>query len=86
MVNKKNCPMSGFFVKKCKMIEHNKATSKLITLVSSVFNITIEAKHNLGEFNYSNIISIQNFSNISFILSGNILTKCILHRAAHRWF
>ena len=62
MVSKKNCPMSAFFVKKCKMIEHNKATSKLITLVSSVFNITIEAKHNLGEFNYSNIISIQNLS------------------------
>ena len=41
--------------------QNNKATAKLIILVSYVFNITIEVKHNLRKFNFSNI-SIHNYS------------------------
>ena len=56
--------MSAFFVKICKTLEqNNKATANFkVTLVSYMFNITIEAKYNLREYNYYNIVSIQNSS------------------------
>lgn len=40
--------------------QNNKGAAELITLVLDKFNVTIEAKHNLSESNYSSIISIQN--------------------------
>ena len=50
--------MSACFVKICEMLEqNNKATAKFkATLVPYVFNITIEAKHNVRESNYSDIM------------------------------
>ena len=48
--------------------QNNKATAKLIILVSYVFNITIEAKHNLRKFNFSNI-SIHNYSSYRMRIS-----------------
>ena len=54
------------FVKKRKTLEQNNETTANFkaTLVSYVFNITIEAKHSLRGSNYSNIISTQNSSSI----------------------
>lgn len=52
----------AFFGKTCKTLEQsNKATARLLALVSQMLNITIGTRPNLRESSYFNIKSIRNF-------------------------